>query len=231
MPEPGRDLPLRLREALSETHRVIENLPLAVALTDGTVTRETYVRLLEQLLHLHESLENALDRATALSSVFEEGQRRAPTLRNDLAALGADPETRSPPVSETERLRLSFERWAERDPWRLAGALFVFEGSRMGSLFIGPAVAKALRLSNQPGSGVDYHLDGAAERPQAWKAFKTRLAETADRAGSGDAVIAGAVETMSGLTALYAALGPSEPLVAAPKWISAESTSEKAAAR
>ncbi|HEY1065781.1 MAG TPA: biliverdin-producing heme oxygenase [Pirellulales bacterium] len=206
MADAASDVSARLRAALSASHDVIERLPLAVSLTDGTITRPAYIGLIAQLWRLHETLEAQLDRRQTLG-VFDERQRRAPTLRADLAALGADVLRLAAPSAVTVELQRAFEKWGTDDPWRLAGALYVFEGSRMGSMFIGPPVAQALGLQNQPGSGVDYHLEGVETRPLDWREFKSRLAKAANDPTVQESVIVGAVETMDGLLALYTELG------------------------
>lgn len=198
----------RLREALSDSHQRIERLPLAVRLAHGRIDRAAYIPLLRELLAMHQALEAEFDRPTAPQGLLDDACRRTETLRRDLAALGADPTAAHRLLPETRELQQDFRLWGASDPWRLAGALYVFEGSRMGSMFLGPAVARAFGTPATLGHGIDYHLEGVAERPRLWKELKLRLAGAVVAAGAEASGLAGAAATMEGLLRTYAALEP-----------------------
>lgn len=200
----------RLRSALSDSHQRIERLPLAVLLAQGRIDRASYIVLLRELLGLHQALEAEFDRATAPQGLLDDECRRTETLRRDLAALGADPTAAHRLLPETRELQQDFRLWGASDPWRLAGALYVFEGSRMGSMFLGPAIARAFGVPAAPGRGIDYHLEGVAERPRLWKELKLRLAGAVVASGAEDSGLAGTTATMEGLLRVYAALKPED---------------------
>jgi heme oxygenase len=155
-------------------------------------------------LLLHEALEDELAAHAETRDFFTPDMARTDALRGDLAALGADEV--DIPLGETLQLAELIRAWAAEAPWKLFGALYVFEGSRMGSMFLVRPVARALGVPVEPGQGIDYHLDGIERRPQTWAAFKTRLNQLPLTDRQWDEVVAAASQTMDGLHELYAAL-------------------------
>ncbi|MBX7103185.1 MAG: biliverdin-producing heme oxygenase [Gemmataceae bacterium] len=198
------DIATRLRVAMGATHSAIEQLPVSKALVAGTVGRDEYRALLSQLLLVHEALEDELSACPDAAGFLTPDMMRADALRGDLVALGA--ESVDPPFGETLRLAELMHAWAAVTPWKLIGALYIFEGSRMGSMFLVKPVARALGVPVQPGYGVDYHLDGLATRPQTWARFKVGLAQLPFTAEQWDEVVSAAEETMNALFDLYAAM-------------------------
>lgn len=198
------DIANRLRAAMSSTHAAIEQLPVSQSLVTGTISRDDYRALLQQLLLIHEALEDHLVSAAITADFFTPAMARAEVIRGDLVALGADEV--SPPAGESLHLIEQIHTWAASSPAKLLGALYVLEGSRMGSMFLCKPLAQALRVPVQTGYGLDYHLEGLPTRPQAWGQFKARLAQLPLAAEQWDDVVAGAEATMNGLYELYSAI-------------------------
>lgn len=212
MAETAPSLTSRIRTALAASHDAIERLPLAVRLAQGTVTQKEYICLLHQLWCLHRALEEAFASDRVPGGLFAEEHCRTETIARDLVILGASETAPYDALSLTERVQHLFSDWSQNAPWRLWGALYVFEGSRMGSMFLGPAIARAFHRPAQPHQGVDYHLDGINERPRQWKAFKQTLDEVHLDTHACEEVLVGAVATMNGLLEIYAALGSDETI-------------------
>ncbi|MBL8800191.1 MAG: biliverdin-producing heme oxygenase [Planctomycetia bacterium] len=214
------DLPLRLREATAELHGRIERLPAAEAMAAGRITRADYLALLGQLTLLHATLERELELHDALRVLYQSGMARLPVLHTDLAVLGGAPAAR--PWPATLALVRELQEWSAQRPWALLGSLYILEGSRMGSMVLVKPLSAALGVPPRPGQGLDYHLQGMADRPRAWQQFKAVLAALPLTDDQAEQVLAAAVRTMSGLHALYAALtAPDVCIPAAPPALAA----------
>jgi len=197
------DLSSRLRAATHKLHEDIEGLPFARAMVSGRVSRRSYVDSLEQLLALHQTLEHELEQHDFLRVIYQpEQMARSAALRRDLAALGgAGDRCLTAPLHSLSR---ALRSWSLTAPHRLLGALYIMEGSRMGSQFLARPLARALRVAPEPGRGLDYHLEGQDQRLQLWKQFKLTMNALPLREGEAAAVVAGAVLTMQCLHDLYA---------------------------
>jgi heme oxygenase len=181
----------------------LEQLPLATAMAEGTVARDDYVMLLRMLLHVHSGWEPEAARAPACRPVWSADLCRVDALRRDLEALGAEPTPMSHPAA---RVWLAAAReQAEVRPELWLGVVYVFEGSRMGSLALAKPLAQALDVPPTPGRGLDYHLDGAAGRPMKWVRLKATLDALPLDADRQKSVIRGAATTFQMLHRLYAA--------------------------
>lgn len=207
-------LPDRVRQLLGPTHAAIEQTDFARALVAGTIDRPAYCRGLAQLAHLHAALEDAFAGRPEFAPLYRPADMaRTDAIACDLAALGGFPDD---PTEPTERACGAIREWAASSPWKLVGALYVLEGSRMGSMALVRPLSKALGVEVRPGTGLDYHLAGMPTRPQTWGQFRGTLAGLPLTADQQADVCAGAAETMDGLFALYSALpvGTPEPAAA-----------------
>jgi hypothetical protein len=102
------------------------------------------------------------------------------------------------------------EAIGQSHPAALVGALYVLEGSRMGSMMIGRQLAKAWQIPPVPGQGLDYHLDGIATRGAEWKAFRAAVDTHPAVQAVAEAVLQLATATMDGLLVLYSGLPVAE---------------------
>jgi heme oxygenase len=198
------DLADELKAAVAPAHATIEALPLSRALADATVTRAGYIALLGQLWHVHDAVEAELDRHAL--PLYRREMARRETLARDRAALGADGPV-GPPTAATEALAARIRSWSADEPAALLGALYVLEGSKMGSMVLARTVARALGVPPGPGRGLDYHLTGIADRPQAWRQFRGEINALELTAAERAAVLRGATATMAGLVGLYETIG------------------------
>jgi heme oxygenase len=198
-----------LREALQASHDQIEQTPFAMALARGQVRTVDYTLALGQLRRIHGVLEEALGREPELAELFRPPMRRLAALDRDLEFWNVNL-AELPCLAETDRLVEQLRVWSGRSAWHLLGALYVFEGSRMGSQVLVRPVAAALGVEPREGQGVDYHAEGAADQTRAWRAFKTQLDALILPSEHVAAVVAGACRAMDLLYDLYAVLPAAE---------------------
>ncbi|MBY0460520.1 MAG: biliverdin-producing heme oxygenase, partial [Gemmataceae bacterium] len=206
-----------LKSAIAGSHARIESLPLTTAMIGGQLGREAYLGLLAELESVHEPLEAELARHAGRVPIYRPDMARTEVLRRDRLALGGAGQLGAPasdPLAETRELIDRIREWANSDAVLLLGVLYVFEGSRMGSLVLAKRLATSLGVPSEPGVGLDYHLDGAADRPRAWGRMKGALDALPLAPEQQDAVVAAATETMDRLCAIYAALPAAEPVPA-----------------
>lgn len=197
-------LPDRLRAAIAGAHTAIEATPLAAAMIGGTITREAYAGWLSEMHHLHIALEDALADCPQAAGLYQPDEMtRSRLLDRDRAAFGRD--AFGTPHEAIGELCERFADWREAAPWRLLGALYVLEGSRMGSMALARPLAKAFDVAPQPGAGLDYHLEGIATRPQKWQQFRAALAGLPLSDAQQADVCSAAVTVMVGLCELYSA--------------------------
>ncbi len=202
------DLAGTLKNAIETLHRRIESTAYAQAIFSGSISPEDYARSLVQFLHIHEALEEQLAKHAALPCHDAETMDRSTSLRRDIAWWGGFAD--EAPLASTARLISTFDQAGQTNPIGLIGALYVFEGSRMGSMILAGSLSRGLRVPVQPGVGLDYHVDGIADRPRTWRGFRETLNALELSDEDRDAVIQSAVTTMSLLCDIYADLSASE---------------------
>ncbi len=191
----------RLREQIRPQHDAIEALPLSLRLGEGTIPRSDYRRLLGQLLYIHQKLESALNLHKDQLPAYEPSMQRTEHLMRDLAHWGGRPD--DPPRPATAVLLQRIDEWSAAQPWALLGALYILEGSRMGSRWIAVRLAKGYDLPVAAGVGIDYHIDQMNERPQLWQQFRQRLLQGDFTANQQDQIVSAAVETINRIYELY----------------------------
>jgi heme oxygenase len=194
-----------LKEDIASTHTAIEKTPFAIGMVSGRIDRDTYCNGLAQLGFLHEALESLLSRNPIFQGIYVPADMdRAEIADRDLAVLGY--EGIAIPNEATGRMTDQLFAWSSESPWSLIGTLYVLEGSRMGSMYLARSLSKAFGVEPRPGVGLDYHVEGMATRPKVWQRFKATLAELALTEGEQNDVRRGAVESMTMLCEMYAAL-------------------------
>src|ERR1700738_1483268 len=101
------DLTQTLREAIEPLHRRIEALPYNQALLQGCISRVVYVRGLQQLYHLHRSIEERLAGCPELRPLYRPDMARTALIRRDLDVVsGLEPDA---PTAEIARLVRSLQ--------------------------------------------------------------------------------------------------------------------------
>ncbi|QGJ69996.1 Hypothetical protein PBC10988_16850 [Planctomycetales bacterium 10988] len=197
-----------IRETVHPTHERIEKVAFSRQMISGKIGKKAYGRALSQLWFVHRVLENHLRRYPELAEIFEEEMSRTEVLAQDLKVLGQPLQTQ--PLAETIDLIEDIEHWSYREPVALLGALYIFEGSRMGSMYLGKSLAKGFDRPAEIGQGLDYHLQGSEDRPKKWKSFKNSLDTMPLSEDQQQAIVDAAEATMNGMYALYASFSVEE---------------------
>lgn len=202
-------LPDMLRQSIASLHTSIEATPLACVMINGTIAKSAYSQWLYQMMSIHQNLEQALTSTKKLGDLYDpHTMNRSEILKQDAEALQLDVDETS--HTDVEAFGATLHNWSAESPWKLLGVLYVLEGSRMGSLALVRPLSKALRVALQKGTGIDYHLDGAAQRPQIWQAFRAKLAQFPLTPEQMIEVQSAACHTMSVLHDMYATTDVSE---------------------
>jgi heme oxygenase len=186
-----------LRAATGPAHARIEQLPICADMLNGPLDREEYVRLLTDLYHISDAVEEGL----AALPGWPACPSRAAAAARDLAVLGGRTGDRPEWVAEwIDAVR----RVGHPAAW--AGVGYVMEGSRMGSRVLAKTVARGLGLLVQTCSGLDYHLDAGADPAGTWKAVLVALADHGRDATAGSAMVAAAIATFELLYSRHEAI-------------------------
>ncbi len=202
------DLAGSLKNAIDTSHRQIESTAYARALFSGSINPRDYARSLAQFLQIHESLEDQLAKHPGIACYDPASMERSTSLRRDIAWWGGFAD--EAPLSATSSLIATIERWGLDQPTALIGALYVFEGSRMGSMVLAGSLSRGFGVPVQPGTGLDYHVDGIATRPLTWRGFRETLNALELTQEEREQILDAAVTTMTRLCELYSELPVSE---------------------
>jgi heme oxygenase len=176
-------------------------------LIETTITRESYARSLSQLWHVHSTLEHEISSHLCLTGFANPDIIRLHSIQRDLAFLNGQLE---PAWPETDALCQQLRDWSQAEPYLLLGALYILEGSRMGSMVLVGPLSRALQVPMAPHQGLDYHLEGMERRPACWQRFKAALLALPLTPALQEKIIKAATLTMDALYRLYAAFAPGE---------------------
>ena len=208
-PDPRGSRADRMRAAIRDTHTAIEQLPFSVAMLEGGLTRDEYIRAAAQLHHVHRELESRLKRHPALAPVVGLCEPRADVLRSDLAILGC---RRIPePSICTQCLRHAFGEWSDQGGWPLLGAVYVLEGSRLGSTYLARTLPRILNVGAGRGNGLDYHMGDPATVGRNWQQIRGAIDKLPVPPQCEAAVVEAGAVAMTAMYDLYSSFGRSAP--------------------
>ncbi len=198
------DLCAELRAATDPIHLEVENLPLSQAMAAGTISKDEYIPLLRLLLAAHSGWEAEVEHEPACAAIWTSTLARTGVLERDLRALG-DEETEVAGHPAIDSWLEELRSLATEYPETWLGVIYLFEGSRMGSMALLRPLAKAFQIPPIPGHGLDYHADGIADRVQRWQRMKRTLDALPLSAEQRNAAVRGAVASFEMLRELYTA--------------------------
>lgn len=190
-----------MRAAISNDHIAIEKTPFSIAMMSGGLTRKEYANGLAQLWHIHNGIETVAPVCQALQSFFNSEMIRTAAIDRDLRYFGFEVASFSV-LDRTSHLMDLLTSYALDNPLSILGALYVMEGSRMGSLVIAKPLARTLGLVDGK-NGIEYHVEGAASTPMRVRTLKEKIENAGFDEIASNSVIRGAVEFMSLLNRLY----------------------------
>ena len=181
-----------LRESTCAAHARIE---AALPLMNPSLTRETYLGLLEGFFGFHAPLESGLlGVVLAHDPVFAaDDRRKMPLLLADLHALGRT-------SAELSALPLCTDLPCVTSPSQALGALYVLEGATLGAQIIVRHVRETLALG--PTTGAAFFSGYGKRTGSMWKRFCSHV--NASPLLDTEVVVGAAVETFEKLLAWFA---------------------------
>ncbi len=160
-----------LREATRDAHEAAERTPLSAALAEGTLPKQSAVSYLRGLAIVHAVLERSLELA-AIPGLWDPALARLPALLDDLAGCGATGLPDIDPAIDAA-IALGDAILLDTDhPARLAGRLYVLEGSLLGGQILKGWFAAAL---GAPDTTLAYFTPGPEGAGRRWQQVKQRL--------------------------------------------------------
>lgn len=162
---PTGGLATELERILPPLAGELQETPLVQQIARGEVSREAYLRLLQQLLTLHRTFESIITKATHLKGFNRSIFKREPALQRDLKMLGGKLPIHS--VDHIDKLDSQMRLWSKPPCAGLIGVLYTFERERAGGARTAASLGRALHLKIGNCSGLDYHLEeveGASRR-------------------------------------------------------------------
>jgi len=192
-----------LRQSTQTAHAQVESLPFTQAMARGDLSREQYLRAISAILPLHQRLEVELAENPEVTPYRPEMARSADLIADIRFWGGTMVEEFHPAISEWA-MRLNALADLHSSAW--LGALYVVEGSRLGSLMMARPLAKALGVPCELGNGLDYHLTGASHRMPAWKSLCAQMDAMVPTEEAAQIAVQGALATFQIFHDLYASL-------------------------
>lgn len=173
----------RLKRETREAHLAIEAVAIATGFLEDPAA---YARYLRATYGFHAAIEPKLERALPELA----GRSKLAWLREDLAALGVEPDG----LAREDALGPLADRAAA------FGAAYVIEGSTLGGRFI---LARLGRSGIARGA-TRFFSGYGGDTGRMWRSFGDALAGFAAETGRGDAIVAGANETFDVMRAWIA---------------------------
>lgn len=164
----------RIRDGTRREHDAVEAYPFSQELLAARLPLSAYVDWVRAMTAVVGQLERELDasRAPEIRHLWQPSMRKLALLRRDAERFDEQPSVATLAVPPALALADELRRWGEGDAARLVGALYVFEGSVLGSVVLRKKVRDHLVPD---GGGVAYlSAYGDATREQ-WRAFAGRL--------------------------------------------------------
>ncbi len=171
-----------LKESTATAHQALENLPISVAITHPSVTKEAYTNYLLRMLPVVQDVEQNIFPLLAEVIPDIEQRRKLPLLQQDLEFLqAAIPIRPEQPLSDGV---LPMSR-----PFAL-GILYVLEGSTLGGRFIGNNIQKTLGYNADAGGR--YFAGYRENTGVLWKDFLKYLGDFEKTENAAAEIISGA---------------------------------------
>lgn len=188
----------RLGQETQALHREAERTGIMVPLLRGRLHRDDYVRLLESLLVVYETLEEGLEQHAghpALQPLRMPELYRSAALRQDIEALRERPEAAPLPES-TLRYRERLRALSRESPHLLGAHAWVrYMGDLSGGRMVGKLVARLLGQEGPGGAGTHFYGFPPEVDPTVWKGrFREALDALPLDPGQGDALVEEALD-------------------------------------
>lgn len=158
---------LQLKESTRSAHNSAEGHEFQRQLGSGTLSKPLYSQYLSQLFLTHQCLENAMAEQPYMGSVVSEPQLQTEFLKEDLNALGVEPDSVKP-LEITKAMLSRIEALSKSNPTALLGFHYVLLGSKHGGKFIANTMKKAFGFER---AGCIYFDPYGQEFQNHWQHF------------------------------------------------------------
>lgn len=168
----------------------------------------SYLTYLRSLAIVHAVLERAISKSEhgVLRAIWRENMRKLPLLEADIQVLcDGKLKDQTQPISISLKIVEVIRSLALQNSARLAGYLYVLEGSTNGGTHTHPRVTQAFGLVGD--TGVRYLKNYEEAQPEHWQAFKERLNTAVKTEAEISEALQGAKDLYGGLIAVLEALG------------------------
>ena len=165
----------KLKEGTQSLHDEAESGSFQVRMVNGELARREFACFLQQMRHVHQVLDSALQSAAAvddrLDSILEDDHLRLGRIDQDLADL--DHHEDCEPLPATTEFTGYISERLEQDPYSLIGVLYVKEGATNGNKIVAKKLRDNMQLEeDQAMRYLDPHGKNQRRR---WNAFKVTL--------------------------------------------------------
>ena len=189
-----------IRNVVHELHQKIESTYLAFRMMHGIISKAEYAWILTQLHYIHQYLEQTWKSDTELSELYDLTKHsRLQNIKNDLNIIVNG---EMPAVDfATQRLCEHVSKMYQENIFSLIGAMYVLEGSRLGSVYLSEPLSNSLKLEDT--AGASYFLCTPELWYKDWYRFKENINLIDDLPRHIESINNAAVKTFEGLITIY----------------------------
>lgn len=201
-----------IKNCSAELHKRAESTPFIQKLLRCKAGRENYLNYLRALSIVHAVLERTVSTSDhkLLKNIWREEMRKLPLLEDDITIISQGSyKNSSAPILAALKVVETIRSHSPEQTDRLAGYLYVLEGSTNGGTHFYARVTQAFGLSGD--EGVKYLKNYGEEQPRNWQGFKERLNAAVLTDQTLAEVIHGVLELYKGLLTILEACDEASP--------------------
>lgn len=200
-----------LKEAIRERHARMDSLPYIVALTNGQLPLESYVRQLRAMAVIHATLEHELSQTNSdeIRAIMLNLPSRLVHLRKDLSGFDhlLIPDIEAV-IEHTRRIAEQIRHYRVKQPINLLGVLYVLQGTTLGNSVHLKDIIKA--FGAQTSGTAHYYAGYGHKTSKYWKEFCSAMNSFPIGKDDHMRLIRVALDFFDQLEALYSALFPAQ---------------------
>ena len=192
----------KIRHQTAVIHHSLEQLPFTKAIVEETLHQDCYIFFLQQLMFIHYHFEKELKNHPLMNKLYGKHLDRTDLIAEDLSFFKA---TMGRASHNTQQMVAYFQNLSQYEPLALAGSLYVFEGSRLGSAVLQKHLRKSFQLPPYS-EGMQYHAHGLKNLKRNWINFCENLHQFATTHQKVEKIATEAKNTMMKFYSFYKSL-------------------------